>query len=401
MTLYKYKAKNLSGKDESGTVESPSKEAATNLLVRKQLFVTEIRPASEDLEFKIPFLKPKVNLKDKIIFTEQLAVMIRSGLSIVSALKSLRGETTSRELGRCLDTIIVDVESGKKFSESLAKFPHVFDQIYVSIVDSGEQSGKLEESLKRLATQMDKSYDLVSKVKGALIYPAVVFIALMSVAVFVLVYILPKLKSIFIDSGATMPAITKIIMGLGDVMSKDWPWLLIGLIVLSGIVISIGQTKKGQKIFDTLKLKIPVFGILFKKAYMANFTRTFASLSASGIPVMDIFKTVRTVIPNCLYQEDIDKISKKVENGILISKALHESKLFPSMMGQLALVGEKSGQMSEVFDTLADYYEREVENTTKNLSALIEPVMMIVLGAGIGVLMIAVLQPIYGMVGAV
>jgi type IV pilus assembly protein PilC len=146
---------------------------------------------------------------------------------------------------------------------------------------------------------------------------------------------------------------------------------------------------------------MPVFGLLFKKAYMANFTRTFASLSSSGLPVMDIFKTVKTVIPNVLYQRDIEAIAKKVENGILISKALHESKLFPSMVGQLALVGEKSGRMSEVFDTLANYYEREVENTTKNLSALIEPIMMLFLGAGIGVLLIAVLQPIYGLVGAV
>jgi len=401
MTLYKYKAKNLGGSNEVGQVEASSKEIAANLLVRKQLFVTEIRPASEDLEFKIPFLQPKVNLKDKIIFTEQLAVMVRSGLSLVSALKSLRGETSSRELGRCLDKIIIDVEGGKKFSESLAKFPLIFDQIYISIVDSGEQSGKLEESLKRLATQMDKSYDLVSKVRGALIYPAVVMFALVGVAVFVLVFILPKMKSIFVDSGVAMPAITKVIMGMGDFISQYWLWLILGLIAFVISIVLFGKTKTGQSIGDHLKLKIPIFGSLFKKAYMANFTRTFASLSASGLPVMDIFKTVKSVIPNIHYQKDIEAVAKKVENGILISRALHESKLFPSMVGQLALVGEKSGQMSDIFDTLADYYEREVENTTKNLSSLIEPVMMIVLGAGIGVLAIAVLQPIYGMVGAV
>lgn len=401
MTLYKYKAKSLDGKAEIGQVEASTREIATNLLVKKQLFVTEIRPASEDLEFKIPFFKPSVNLKDKIIFTEQLAVMVRSGLSIVSSLKSLRGETSSKELGRCLDTIIIDIEGGKKFSEALAKFPHVFDQIYVSIVDSGEQSGKLEESLQRLATQMDKSYDLVSKVRGALIYPLVVAIALIAVFVFVLVFILPKMKNIFLDSGVAMPAITKVIMGMGDFMVLYWLWCLVGLVILSIILVLFGRTKTGRRLADRLKLKIPVFGTLFKKAYMANFTRTFASLSASGLPVMDIFKTVKTVIPNSLYQEDVDAIAKKVENGILISKALHESQLFPSMVGQLALVGEKSGQMSDIFDTLADYYEREVENTTKNLSTLIEPIMMIILGAGIGILAVAVLQPIYGMVGAV
>lgn len=401
MSIFKYKAKNLSGGGESGEVEASSVEIATNLLLRKKLFVTEIRPASGDLNFNIPFLKPKVGLKDKIIFTEQLAVMIRAGLNLISALKSLKDETGSKELARCLEKIIIDVESGKNFSSSLAKFPQAFDQIYVSIVDSGEKSGKLDESLSRLAKQMDKSYDLVSKVRGALIYPAVVTVALLGVGVFVLVFILPKLKGIFTDSGVAMPAITKIIMSLGDVLSTKWYYFLIGLFVITIGYIFFSRTQTGKTFNDTLKLRMPVFGSLFKKAYMANFTRTFASLSASGLPVMDIFKTVKTVIPNSLYQKDIDIIAKKVENGVLISKAMHESKLFPSMVGQLALVGEKSGQMSEVFDTLGDFYEREVENITKNLSALIEPIMMIVLGAGIGVLIVAVLQPIYGLVGAV
>lgn len=401
MAIFKYRAIDLAGHEEKGQVEASTLEVATNILVKKKLFVAEIKSASEDINFKVPFLQPKVSLKDKIIFTEQLSVMIKSGLGLVSALKSLRSETNSRELGRVLDQVVVDVEGGQKFSSSLAKFPHVFDQIYVSIVESGEQSGKLENSLKRLAKQLDKSYDLVAKVRGALIYPAIVLIALVGVSVFVLVFILPKLKDIFIDSGVQMPMITQIIMGLGDSLTKSWYYYVVAIVVLVIGLIILGRTKSGRRIGDLLKLKIPVFGSLFKKAYMANFTRTFASLAASGLPVMEIFETVKTVIPNSLYRDDIESVAKKVENGIQISKALHESKLFPSMVGQLALVGEKSGRMDEVFDTLADYYEREVENITKNLSSLIEPVMMIFLGAGIGLLIVAVLQPIYGLVGAV
>jgi len=396
---FKYRAKNLSGKEETGEVDATSQELASGLLSKKQLFVIDIKPASKGVGLTI--FRKKVPLKDKIIFTEQLAIMIRSGLNIVEALKSLAEETSSKELSRSLEKIINDVESGRSFSDALAKFPHIFDTVYVSIVASGEQSGKLDEVLIRLAGQMDKSYDLIAKVRGALIYPVIVFVALIGVGIFVLAFILPKLKNIFLDSGVQMPLITKIIMGMGDALVNYWYWFLIGLIILTAGIVLFGKTSSGRTTFDHLKLKIPVFGLLFKKAYMANFSRTFSSLSASGLPILNIFKVVKEGIDNSLYREEIEKMSKKVENGVLLSKVLKDSKLFPNMMSQLALVGEKSGQMDEVFNTLANFYERDVENMTKNLSALIEPIMMVFLGAGIGVLIVAVLQPIYGLVGAV
>lgn len=399
--LFKYRAKNIEGKEETGTVEAQSISVATGLLVKKQLFVVDIVPADGKNNIKIPFLSPKVNLKDKIVFTEQLAVMIRSGLSIDESVKSLQAEASNKTLATALEKVVSDIQSGLQFSVALAKHPKIFDQIYVSIVASGEQSGKLDEVLERLAKQMDKSYDLVAKVRGALIYPAVVTLALVAVAVFVLVFILPKLKSIFIDSGVSMPAITRAIMGLGDLLTNYWYYFLIVIVFIVAGLIIFGRTPFGHRFFDKMMIKLPVFGTLFRKSYIANFSRTFSSLSASGLPILEIFKVVKDVIPNILYTEEISKMAKDVENGIQLSKVLRKSELFPSMVAQLAMVGEKSGRMDEVFDTLANFYEREVENIAKNLSTLIEPLMMLVLGAGVGLLVVAVLQPIYGLVGAV
>jgi len=399
MAKFKYKARDQRGQEKRGQVESKSPEEATALLVRRQLFVTEVVPIEGQLS--ISFFKKKVSLKDKIIFTEQLAVMIRAGLSVVDAIKSLRSETNSRELGDALDQVVVDVEGGLAFSEALKKHPKIFDQIYYSIVASGEQSGKLDEVLERLAQQMDKSYDLVSKVRGALIYPAVILVALVGVGIFVMIYIIPKLSDTFKDSGAEMPAITLAIVAVSVSLAQFWYFYLGGVILLIIAAAYFFRTPNGQNLADYLKLRIPVFGPLFKKAYMANFCRTFSSLSASGLPILEIFKVVKNVIPNQIYLKEIDKMAKEIESGIPLSKTLHQSTIFPAMIGQLALVGEKSGQMDEVFKTLANFYEREVGNITKNLSALIEPLMMLILGAGIGVLMIAVLQPIYGLVGAI
>lgn len=398
--LFRYRAKNLEGKDENGSVEATSAENATALLLKKRLFVTEVKAQNQGLNINLPFLKAKVPLKEKIIFTQQLAVMIRAGLGIVNILKSLREESNSKALRVALDKIIPEVESGGTLSVAMGKFPEIFDSVYLSIVASGEESGKLDEVLERQAKQMDKTYDLVAKVRGALIYPAVVTVALLGVAIFVLIFILPKLKSIFVDSGVEMPPITKIIMGLGDLMSVYWYYFLVGIAVFIIAMVIVKRTKPGQYFFDKMLLKLPVFGNLYTKSYMANFARTFASLSASGIPILKIFEVVKSVIPNVLYHIEIERISKEVENGKALSAVLATSKLFPSMVHQLTMVGEKSGKMDEVYNTLADFYERDVNNITKNLSALIEPIMMVVLGAGVGFLLIAVLQPIYGLVGA-
>ncbi len=398
--LFKYRAKDRQGKEESGTVEAAAQDHAVTLVLKKGLFVTKVEPMSKGLSLNLTIFKSKVPLKEKIVFTQQMAVMIRSGLGIVTILKSLQEETNSKALGQALEKIIPEVESGGTLSSALAKFPEIFDSVYLSIVASGEESGKLDEVLERQAKQMDKTYDLVAKVRGALIYPAVITVALIGVAVFVLIFILPKLKSIFADSGVEMPAITKVIMGLGDLMTAYWYYLLAGLAALIAGLVAFHRTPSGKLFFDKLLLKLPIFGNLYTKSYMANFARTFASLSASGIPILKIFKVVKDVIPNVLYHREIEKISKEVENGKALSAVLKESKLFPSMIHQLTMVGEKSGKMDEVYTTLADFYERDVTNITKNLSSLIEPVMMIVLGAGIGLLLIAVLQPIYGLVGA-
>lgn len=401
MPIYSYRARNGSGEITKGTIEAKTLEGARAVLIKKELFVTDLTENKQLIKFRLSFLQKKVPLKDKIIFCEQLAVMIRAGLTLIDALKSLQGESDSRQMATTIDQLIKDIESGNSFSVSLNKHPKIFDQVFVSIVASGEQSGKLDEVLSRQAKQMDKGYDLIAKVRGALIYPAVIFASLLGVGVFVMIFILPKLKDVFEESGAPMPLFTRLIMSLGANLANYWFYYLIGIAILSVALFFVLKSAPGRKFSDRLKLRLPVFGTLFKKAYLASFSRTFSGLAAAGLPVLEIFSITGKIIPNSLYQDAIISAAKKIENGLTIAKALSESPLFPRMVSQLVIVGEKSGRLDEVFDTLANFYERDVENITKNLSTLIEPIMMLVIGLGIGVLIVAVLQPIYGLINVV
>lgn len=347
------------------------------------------------------FLKKRVPLKDKIIFTEQLEIMIRSGLSILDGLRSLQQETENKRLAKEISQVIDDVSGGMPLSDALSKFPQTFNEIYVNLVRSGERSGKVEMVLKRLADQLGKDYELNRKVRGALTYPIFVMVALIGVMSLVLIFIIPQLKVIFDDAGIQLPIMTQMVIGASNILKNYGIFVLLAAI---GLIIILGRwhrTSAGRQFFDRMITKIPVIGTLLKKSYFSRFTRTFASLTSSGLPLLEVFKVSSSVVGNVIYQKEIMTMSEKVKNGALVSAVLKSSKLFPGIIGQLAAVGEKSGNLDSVFDSLANFFDRDIDNITSNLSTLLEPFLILIMGAGIGVLIISVLQPIYGLVNAI
>lgn len=394
---FSYLAQNKAGKKIRGKIEAENNIAATTLLREQELFVVNLKPKGQ---FSLSWRK-RVSLKDKIIFTEQLGVMIKSGLPLTDALASLANESENKYFAGITRQIIREVEGGAPLSKAISKHPNIFSEIYINLVKSGEKSGNLDLVFSRLTLQLQKDYELTRKIRGALSYPIFVLCALLGVMSIVLIFIIPQLQNIFTDAGVELPLITKTVIGLSLALKNYGVFILVGVIGFIFLLSRWRKTNSGRHFFDLFFLKIPVIGLLLKKSYMARFCRTFASLISSGLPVLEVIKISGSVIGNSLYEEETTKMVAKVKEGTPISKALKESSLFPMMIGQLSTVGEKSGSLGEVFDTLANFFDRDVDNITSNLSVMLEPFLIVIMGIGIGAVILSVLQPIYGLVNAI
>jgi len=397
---FKYKAKNKEGREIKGIVTSLDQKAASMALREQGFFVIDIAAKSKKLDFDKFFIK-KVTLKEKIIFTQQLAMMIRSGLSITEALEALKEESENKNFSQQIDKIISDVKGGTNLSAALAMHPQIFNDIYINMTKAGENSGKLDLVLERLAEQLEKDYELTRKIKGALYYPMFVLVALVVVLALVITIIIPQLKNVFDDAGIELPLLTRIIIGISNVLRSHGVYILVIIVGLGILLTKATKKGNGRLMKDRMMLKIPVIGNLLEKSYISRFTRTFSSLVSSGMPVIDAMEVASDVIGNEVYQKEITILKEEIKNGKSISVTLKSSHLFPKMVGQLSTVGEKSGNLDEVFDKTADFYDRDIDSITANLSSLLEPVLMVIMGIGIGLVIISILQPIYGLVNAI
>lgn len=399
--LFYYQAKNGQGEIKKDYLESNDRSSALALLKQKNLFVFKITEKDHEDKLTKLFSRNKIPLKDKIIFTKQLGIMIHSGLSILEALKSLQEESSNKKMQAIILNLISELEGGAPLSKALANHREVFGDIYISMVQSGEKSGKVDTVLERLNKQLENDYDLQRKIKGALSYPIFILITMVAVVSLVIVLIIPQLKAIFDDAGVTLPLLTRMMISLSLFLKQ---YGILAIITIALIVFATNRwskTNNGKYFFDKLILSIPIFGTLVKKAYMARFTRTFAALTSSGLPLLEVFKASGRVIGNVLYEDEIKKMSRRVEDGEQLSTVFKKSKMFPSIIGQLSAVGEKSGNIDEVFDSIADFFDKEVDGITSNLSSLLEPILMVVIGTGIGLVVVSVLQPIYSLVNAI
>jgi type IV pilus assembly protein PilC len=323
--------------------------------------------------------------------------MIKSGLPIVQALHILAEQTANQRFSEVIIDLAGTVEGGGTFSAALQKYPKVFDRVYVNLIKAGEASGHLEEILERLATQQEKSYRLAGKVRGAMMYPAFVLVAMVAATILMLVVVIPPLKAIFVDAGAELPLPTKALIYMSDAMLKYWYLFLLGGAAFAFGAMKFFRSQGGRTAMDRFKLKAPIFGSLFQKIYISRMTRTLASLVGGGVPILEALDIVSESVGNSVYEKALKGASKDVEAGVPLSQPLRANAAFPPMVPQMVSVGEQTGNMDGVLTKLADFYEEEVDNIVKNLSTLMEPILMVVMGIGVGGLLIAILMPIYNL----
>lgn len=403
MPLFSYTAKRLgSSAVDKGELHAGSSAEANRHLREQGMTVLSLEEYSEKPKsmLSFSFKKEKVPLKEKIIFSRQLAVMVNAGLSIIKALESLGNQTENKYFKEVISDLAQQVKGGVVLSKAMSRHPKVFASIFIAVIKAGEETGQLSQVLLNLADQQEKEADLIGKVKGAMVYPAIIFFLLIAVVVLIVVFVIPSLQTIFTESGAELPFLTKFLLGLSRVIKGYW-WLIIPSIIGFFAVLKIWlKTEVGKTLYDKMKITLPIFGLLTKKVYMARFSRTMAMLIKASLPILQSIQIIRKTINNTHYNQAFERIEKGVESGKTFSSSLIKEPLFPPMVGQLISLGEESGSMESVLLEVANFYDKEVDTMSKNLTTLLEPIMLIVMGIGIGFVVASVLGPIYGLVNA-
>jgi type IV pilus assembly protein PilC len=341
----------------------------------------------------------RVSAKDRVIFTRQLATMINAGLPLAQSLNTVEEQTSNKTLKQMIGGVAGDVNGGASLSDSFAKYPKAFNQVFIALVKAGETSGTLDKSLERLANQQEHDADMLSKIKGAMVYPAIVLAVIVAVVGFMLVALVPQVKSLYADMNKTLPATTNILVGITDFVIGYW---YIVAAVIIGAVLLLKRwfaTDGGRKVWDTMKLNMPLFSPLFRKLYMARFSRTAETLIASGVPLLESLKICADAVNNSIVKEELIRAIRKVKNGKPLSEALSGEDYILPFVSQMTKIGEQSGGIDSMLGKVADYYEKEVDNAIKAISTTIEPILMVVMALMIGFIVIAVLMPIYGLSG--
>jgi type IV pilus assembly protein PilC len=337
-----------------------------------------------------------------MMFTRNLQVMVSAGISLPRAIRTLSLQTKNKNFQQILLEVAEEINKGNSLSDALIKYPNFFSELFQSMIKVGEESGTLEEVLKVLTRQMERDYELKSKIKGALIYPAVIVCAMIGIGVLMLVMVVPKLAATFEELGAELPPTTRFVIGLGTFLAQKW-FIVILIIAIVVFILRLSlKTKNGKKILDGLVLKLPAISSLIKKTNSASTSRTLSSLISSGVPLLRSLEIISGTLGNFYFHQAIADSIEKVRKGQKLSEALSSyQNLYPPLVIQMLEVGEETGETAEILGKLSDFFEDEVANTTKNLSAVIEPVMMLLIGGAVGFFAISMIQPMYSMLGAI
>jgi type IV pilus assembly protein PilC len=394
---YKYKARNQAGTPQEGIVEASTMSNASALLQRHNLVVVSLEPQKETNPFMgLSRLWEGVSGKEFVFFSRQMAVMVEAKVPLLSALKGIIEQITNPYFASILSSVLADVDEGKSFSEALRKHPNVFSELYVNMVQSGEISGNLQQSLECLADNIEKNYILTQKIKGVLYYPAFILGAFFLVGFLMISFVIPKLTEMLEETNAQLPITTKILIWTGNFMQHYWWAVLIVMIAaISGLIYYI-RTEDGKKEFDVIKLKIPLVGKVFKFVYLARFAENLSTLVKSGIPIVTALQISGRVVGNIVFENHIAEAADKVKTGGTISEVLgSKEKDFPPVMTQMVKVGEDTGKLDTTLDTMAKFYTREADQIVSNLSSIIEPVLIVILGVGVGTLVFSIIIPIY------
>ena len=398
MLSYKYTARNpKTGEKTKAFVQADNIQNAAKLIRAQGLSPIDIVVQDDSSTGLLKYVN-RVRTKDRILFTRQLATLINAGLPLIQSLRSVMSQTTSKPLKVICGRIIADIEEGSTLSAAVGRFPNVFNEIFISLVAAGEVSGTLDKSLERVADQQEKDADIISKVRGAMIYPAVVLGVMFVVMGFMITTVLPQVGLLYDGiNGAQLPFVTVMLLAVSDFVIKFW-WLLL-ILVIAGVVLGSRwiQTLGGRRFLDKAKMRLWPFGPLFMKMYMARFARTGATLVASGVPLLQIMEITARSVNNVHIADSLKRASQQVKGGKALSDSLSNDPNFLELVPNMIRIGEQSGSLEAMLDKVASYYEKEVDNQIKTISTIIEPVMMIVLGIVAMIIVAAVLLPIYSL----
>jgi type IV pilus assembly protein PilC len=396
MEKFKYKAKDKEGKTVQGLVEASSITQAAKILREKDLLVIFLFPKGESLTTQVKKGLSRVTLQDKVNFTRQLSTMINAGLNITESLSILENQANPA-MGQLLNDVVREVEGGGNFADALEKHPKVFDQIYVALIRSGEAAGVLDKILLRLADNLEKGSEFRRKIKGAMVYPVIVVGGMIAVIVIMVIFVIPKLTMIYEEFQADLPISTKILIGVSKFASHFW-WIV--LIILAGLVFfvkALSRNPQVKKQLDWLTFKMPIIGKLRKGMVLTEFTRTLGLLIGSGILIVEAIDVTCKSLGSPNYEEKMRDVAKEVEKGLPLATALARTEIFPPILPQMIAVGEETGKLDEVLGKVSTYFEQEADAAVKGLTTAIEPIIMIILGVGVGFLMISIIMPIYSL----
>ena len=399
MQIYTYSAKDKNQQLVKADVEAASVSEAAKLLTSKELFpLSIVEKGKGPLGGLSNISLSHIGTKDKVLFTRQLATLVKAGLPLAQALRILRGQISNKKLLALTNHVSTDVEGGMQLSQALSAYPKVFGTIYLSMVQAGEVSGTLDDTLLRLAAQEEKTAAINSKIRSAFTYPIVVLVVLIAVMILMITLVLPQVGGMYKDLKQPLPPLTQLLLGFSQAFSKFWYLFLLGL---AGLVYAARVwilSPNGRQAVDKAKISVPVISTLVLKLYMSRMTRTLGSLVATGVPVLQALDITSKSMNNSILEKAIKDVAEKVRAGIAMSQPISENPVFLPMVGQMIAVGEQTGTLGDSLNKIAGYYEDEVDEAVTNISTLIEPMTMVVLGGMVAFLIAAVLLPIYGLV---
>ena len=400
--LFKYKALDDKGASKTGEIDAPSRDMAISGLQRRGLVIVSVAEEGEKKSaFGISFLE-KVKVKDIVILSRQIATLFEAQVSALKAFTMLANNAENKLLSRKLSQVSDDLQSGVSISGALARHPDVFSDFYVNMVKVGEETGKLNQTFLHLADYLDRQYALTSKTRNALIYPGFVIGTFFVVMGLMFTVVIPKLSAIILDSGQPVPVYTQIVIAISNFFVHYGIFALIALVVLGLWVWRLSTTEKGKVYLDTLKLSTPAVGNLYKKLYLSRITDNLNTMLSSGVPIVRSIDITGQVVGSLIYKNLLAEVADGVKSGLALSVAFekHGDKI-PGIMIQMITVGEETGSLGVILKTLTDFYKREVDDAVDTLVGMIEPIMIVILGLGVGVLLVSVLMPIYNMAGSI
>ena len=399
MPIYLWEGKNRSNVVQKGEMEASGEDVVRANLSRLRITPTKIKKKPKDLFENVAFLQPKVTQKDVILFCRQFSTMIDAGLPIIQCMDILHSQQENATFKKMLKSIKENVESGSTLADSLKKYPKQFDDLFVNMVAAGEAGGILDTILRRLSAYMEKAAKLKGQVKGAMTYPIVTMIIAVLVVAIILVFVIPVFEEMFSDMGGALPAPTLIVVAMSEFVKSKIHWIIIGVVLFVFAFRKYYKTERGRKMVDATMLKLPVFGLLLRKVAVAKFTRTMGTMLSSGVAILEALDIVAKTSGNKTIERAIYTVRSGIAEGRTMADPLAESGVFPAMVCQMISVGESTGALDAMLQKIADFYEEEVDQAVENMTALIEPFMLVFLGVVIGSLVVAMYLPIFKMAG--